>query len=234
MKSAIIQRPPAWRLPAALLALFLAVSFTHCGVLLKEGNKSGANQRIGALLLQILGGGCTIGSRGFRIDGEISCQSGIASGTGFLSAFSDSPDVLSVELTFQLEEGGELELIGGAAPPPAGENTARGHGFFIRNNLAQGFGPEHPGLISIGSAGTDVQTWCLEIHTPEPDVHLIADPAPCPSELKSAATAAYESESDLGGAGLGNGPRQGLAWGFRLNGAAILNANFNIEERFGE
>jgi len=213
-----------------LMPLFFAAA---CGPFLGEGDDRDDEQVRGALLLELIGAGCEIGGHYFDAFGELNCNGGIARGTGTLTARSNSREVHSMELIFQMGETGGLEVIGGARAGDAESGTiARGHGFAINAGAARGFGPAVIGINSVGAPGEEVSVWCLEMHLDENDVHLLGVPAPCPHD--PTASAAYNSENDLGGAGLGNGPAQGRAWGFILQNATIYRISINPSARYGE
>ena len=200
-----------------LLRLILASFFgffvlfsTSCSDLMNRG-RSDDVQVIGAAIL-----GCIIGGKSFNAVG-VSCLNGVASGTGTLTAISDQNAPHSIELTFQLSSNGSLGVVGCANIAANSGVITWGHGFNITNTYAHGKGPSVEGLASIGSAGTSQNTWCLEMHPPATDVHLMADPFACVP--KDADSVTYNSESD--GSGLNNGSKQGDNWGFVLSNATI-------------
>ena len=228
MKNYILNKSKVLKL-AAVLAISTAVSLSGgvgCGSLLGGEDDDSQTQSIQALAVLGLLSGCTIGGQTFTASAGITCSGGGAVGTGTLIANANSSAVLSLQLDVLLGAGGSVEIIAGT--DTSGGSLSRGHGFNISTTQAQAFGPSVTGAVQAGgAAGTALKTYCLEMHTAETNVHLIADYSACVS--KAAAGANYNSEVTET---LNNGASSFRGWGIILNNATVSSATVNSGEIF--
>lgn len=185
--------------------------------------KKGDDQEQGALVLALLGNQCSLGGQNFVPSSGITCRLNFAQGTGTLSAVSTSRDDLSYQITFAVANGGSLDALSAAGPG----SVPAGHGMKFSTTGSSAHGrngtPVETMGVSLIPAADVPKLLCLEFHTKEPDVHMVADNTSCTS--KPSGNAAFSTGTAWGG-------RSGTYWGFVLDKASItalsLNANVPV------
>lgn len=131
---------------------------------------------------------CTIDQEDFTAggSGSIDCSDdAVATGEVYLSRENDAHPLLSMEVTYQLEDGGSLQMLGGIKSVADDGSFDYGHGIKIENNDAHFMGVNATGELQeleahseeVGEfeSGTDEQTVCFEIHMniKEPSPHIL-------------------------------------------------------------
>ncbi|MCP5485657.1 MAG: hypothetical protein H7A22_09040 [Spirochaetales bacterium] len=204
--------------PAILAGTALSFLLFRCDLFQKE---SGSD--LSALALVLAGScNCQIGNVCFSTSGSVSCQSGVASGTGSLIASSLVSDDLSVQVTFQLSSGGQLEFIGGANPNSTFDSSA---GANITIPATGNLKSTSDGGAGVAGPGTAAVTYCMEHHVEESPIHQILDKATCASKLATAASYEYDASGPSAAGG---------RWGFILTNAQISGITRNASRFFTE
>lgn len=211
-----------------IFTIILATIQLQCSALLKN-EKHREDALFSLILPPPSARSCWLGGQTFLATGSVTCTEGTATGTGLLTAATDSPSVLSVQLSFKLNEGGELRLYG-AGNRAALPTTSAFYSFTPKGSTAYHF--DSTTGVDVGYvAGTDTVTYCLEINTVEAPPHLRAANTLCPTTTSSIADATFNSNA----VGLpGTAAARGTGWGIQLSSATVQALIPSREEKFAE
>lgn len=212
---------------AILLPVFFAGSlFTNCSAILGGSDDNSDEDALNVALLGALGinatATCSLGGTAFTASGT-ACGTGVAAGTGTLTAASLKTDFVSVQISYQLlDSSSSLSLVGGINPSAGVVSSGSSPELNVTPTVAKLPADTGTGITGPGVAAA---TWCVELHLGESPPHVIADNTSCTP--KATSSVAYENDANSPSA-------QGGLWGFVLNNASITSLTVNTSENFSD